>query len=196
MHQVGKLIKKMNNKVFKIVEALNEGKVILYPTDTIWGIGCDATNPEAIKRVYNIKQRSYDKPMIILVGDVDMLREYTEDVNVRLMKQILEFDEPTTIVYPKAINLPDILLEEDGSIAIRIVKHDLMTEVLNLFGKPIVSTSANLSGEPFPQNFNAIGDELKSMVDYIVDYDDSGEPQNKKPSAIYTISGHKLKKIR
>jgi L-threonylcarbamoyladenylate synthase len=186
----------MNQKIFEIVEALNEGKVILYPTDTIWGIGCDATNPEAIKKVYDIKQRPYDKPMIILVGDIDMLREYTEEVNVRLLKKILEFEEPTTIVYPKAMNLPDILLEKDGSIAIRIVKHDLMTEVLNLFGKPIVSTSANLSGEPYPRKFKHISEKLKSMVDYIVDYDDSNTPEDIKPSAIYTISGHKLKKIR
>ncbi len=186
----------MNNRVFEVVKALNEGKVILYPTDTIWGIGCDATNTEAIKRVYDIKERPYDKPMIILVGDVDMLREYVEDIDVRMLKKILQFEEPTTIVYPKAINLPDILLEQDGSIAIRIVKHDLMTEVLNLFGKPIVSTSANLSGYPHPKNFSDIPEELKSMVDYIVDYDDTSEPTQKKPSSIYVIKGNSLKKIR
>jgi len=186
----------MNNKVFEIVKALNEGKVILYPTDTIWGIGCDATNTEAIKRVYDIKERPYDKPMIILVGDLDMLREYVEDIDVRLLKKILKFKEPTTIVYPKAINLPDILLEKDGSIAIRIIKHELMTEVLNLFGKPIVSTSANLNNEPYPKKFADISKDLKMRIDYIVDYEDKNEIEDKKPSSIYVIKGHQLKKIR
>ncbi len=186
----------MNNQVFEIVEALNQGKIILYPTDTIWGIGCDATNTDAIKRIYDIKQRPYDKPMIILVGDIDMLREYVEDISVRSLRKILDFKNPTTIVYPRAINLPDILLEKDGSIAIRIIKHPLMTEVINLFGKPIVSTSANLAGEPFPKKFKDISPELLQLVDYTVEYNDLNEQEDKEPSDIYLLENDKLKKIR
>lgn len=153
----------MQNELNSTIEILEQGGTILYPTDTIWGIGCDATNAAAIEKIYEMKQRDHSKSMLILCADEVMLRNYISGPMINSHE-----DRPTTIIYPNAINLPKNLLAADGSIGIRIPKMEFCQRLLRLFGKPIVSTSANLSGEPSPACFDEISMALKERVSYIV----------------------------
>lgn len=173
----------------------NEG-TILYPTDTIWGIGCDATKIRAIEKVYQIKKRPKNNPFIILVSSVAMLLKYADDVPEMIFDFLENVKEPTTIIYPKSKNLPKEVCNIDGSIAIRICNEPFCKLLISTFRKPIVSTSANISNEPSPKNFKEISNDIKNQVDYIVKYrqDDITEA---KPSAIYKlIDNHRLDKIR
>ena len=154
----------------KSLEILNRGGVILYPTDTVWGICCEATNPTAVERIFTIKRRNEAQAMLTLVDGFDMLATYVEDIPdiaVRLMK---ETAEPLTMIYPKAKNLPVNLIADDGSIGIRIVCEPFCLQLIREFGKPIVSTSANISGKSTPAIFNDISEEIKASVDYIVSW--------------------------
>jgi len=154
--------------VEKSLEILNRGGVILYPTDTVWGIGCDATNKIAVERIYTIKQRNEAQTMLTLVDGLDMLATYVEevpDVAVQLMRKAIR---PLSVIYPKAKNLAENLIANDGSIGIRIVQESFCRQLINAFGKPIVSTSANVSGEPTPGTFDEISGKIKEAVDYIV----------------------------
>jgi len=155
-------------EISKSVDLLRKGKVLLYPTDTVWGIGCDATNNKAVQKVYQIKERSKNKSMILLLDDIDKLKQYMEKVPGVAYDLIQNALSPLTIVYSRAKNLPKRLIADDGSIAIRIVKGDYCSEVIKQLGKPLVSTSANLSGQPTPSTFEQIEDSLKQMVDYVV----------------------------
>jgi len=158
----------MKNIVDETCEVLGKGGTILYPTDTIWGIGCDACNEKAIARVYDIKHRDKGKSMLILVDSMEMMRKYTASVPEIAEELIEAADRPLTIIYPKANNLPQNLVAEDGSIGIRIVNDDFCREIIGVFGKPIVSTSANLSGCNPPLGYCDIASEIKNNVDYIV----------------------------
>lgn len=152
------------------LETLRSGGIILYPTDTIWGVGCDATNPEAVEKVYALKGRSKDKSLIILLENDNRLASYVNEIP-DVAYQLIELSEkPLTIVYSKAKNLAPNLIAEDGTIGIRIVKHHFCVQLIQRFKKPIVSTSANLSGAPSPRNFNDISDEIKAGVDYVVQF--------------------------
>lgn len=159
----------MINQVKHAVDVLKKGGVILYPTDTIWGIGCDAQNIQSIERIRRIKHRSVRSNFILLVSDVEMLLHYTGFLSQPVQNEILAFELPTTVVYPNASNLPPEVLAEDGSIAIRIVKNEFCIEVLNMFGKPIVSTSANISGDPPPATFSEISYKIIHKMDYVVE---------------------------
>lgn len=152
----------------KALEILKNGGTILYPTDTIWGIGCDATNVEAINKIYDIKKRDKNKSMIILVESEKRLQDL---VNVPEMAwQIIDLSEkPVTIVYESAKNLPKELLAEDGSIGIRLVKHDFCKKLISKLNKPLVSTSANFSGDKSPMTFSDINPEIVNLVDYAVE---------------------------
>jgi L-threonylcarbamoyladenylate synthase len=150
------------------LELLKRGGVILYPTDTVWGIGCDATDRTAVERIYAIKQRNEAKTMLVLVDGLDMLSDYVEEVPDIALKLMDEADKPLTIIYPKAKNLPDKLIADDGSIGIRIVNEPFCRQLIRSFGKPMVSTSANISGEPTPATFDEISGNIKAAVDYIV----------------------------
>ena len=150
------------------VDALRTGKTILYPTDTIWGIGCDATHFNAIEKIYSLKQRDHAKSMLILCADEEMLREYIPNLNPQALDLALHSERPTTVIFPHAQNLPSNLLAADGSIGIRIPKMDFCQSVLRQFGKPIVSTSANLSGEPSPKCYGEISPALRERIDYCV----------------------------
>ena len=165
----------------KAVEVLRKGGVILYPTDTVWGIGCDATNAEAVKRVYDIKQRDDSKAMICLVDSDARLQRYVRnvpDVAWQLIDSLKETSttpdgspsgvKPTTIILDGAINLAENLIAEDGSIALRITQEAFSKELCYRFQKALVSTSANLSGHPSPQRYEEIEEELKRRVDYCV----------------------------
>ena len=158
----------MKNIVDETCKVLEKGGTILYPTDTIWGIGCDACNENAIARIYNIKHRDKGKSMLILVDSMEMMKKYTEFIPEIAEQLIDAADRPLTIIYPKAKNLPQNLIAEDGSIGIRIVNDDFCRELIGVFGKPIVSTSANLSGCNPPLGFCDIANEIKSEVDYVV----------------------------
>ena len=144
------------------------GGVILYPTDTVWGIGCDACNEAAVERIYTIKQRNEARTMLVLVDERDMLSDYVDEIPNIALKLMDETVKPLSIIYPKAKNLPDNLVADDGSIGIRIVNDPFCRQLIRAFGKPIVSTSANISGEPTPATFNDISGDIKSAVDYIV----------------------------
>lgn len=158
----------MKNIVDKTCKVLENGGTILYPTDTIWGIGCDACNENAIARIYNIKHRDKGKSMLILVDSMEMMKKYTTSIPEIAVDLIDAADRPLTIIYPKAKNLPKNLVAEDGSIGIRIVNDDFCRELIGVFGKPIVSTSANLSGTNPPLGFCDIATEIKDEVDLVV----------------------------
>lgn len=158
----------MDDQIKLAVKVLREGGTILYPTDTIWGIGCDATNEAAVAKIYRIKQREDSKSMLTLIDNPNRLLQYVNQVP-EIAWEILDVAEkPLTIIYPKAKNLASNLIASDGSIGIRVVNHDFCRRLISAFSKPIVSTSANISGEPSPKNFNSISEEIKSAVDYIV----------------------------
>ncbi len=151
-----------------ITDVLVKGGLLLFPTDTIWGIGCDATNDEAIRKIYTLKKRDLSQKFIILVDSLDMLRNYVQEVPPKIDNLLLYHERPLTVIYEKAKNLPDILISEDGSIAIRVVVDDFCKDLIHQFGKPIVATSANVSGSPFPPNFGGISSEIIQGVDYVV----------------------------
>lgn len=144
----------------------NEG-LILYPTDTIWGIGCDATNSKAVEKVYDLKQRDRNKPLIILVDSSDMIQDYVEHVHPRIDTLLMHHIRPLTIIFNKAKNLPENLVAQDGSIAIRVVQDKFCRELISYYGKPLVATSANISDEPFPGNFGEISSAVIKQVDYV-----------------------------
>ena len=149
------------------VEVLRKGGVILYPTDTVWGIGCDATNAEAVAKVYEIKHREDSKALICLVDSEGRLQRYVRDVP-EIAWQLMEMSEkPMTVILDNAINLAPNLIAEDGSIALRITKEAFSKELCYRFQKAIVSTSANISGEPAAQNYHDISSELLEAVDYV-----------------------------
>ena len=153
------------------VEVLRKGGVILYPTDTVWGIGCDATNAEAVKRVYDIKQRDDSKAMICLVDSDARLQRYVRnvpDVAWQLIDSLKDGDvKPTTIILDGAINLAENLIADDGSIALRITQEPFSKELCYRFQKALVSTSANISGEPAAQNYCDIDPRIIEQVDYV-----------------------------
>ncbi len=160
----------MNKDIQKAIDVLQAGGLILYPTDTIWGIGCDATNPEAVDKVFKLKGRSNTKALITLIENENNLASYVREIP-DVAYQLIEFAEkPLTIVYDDAKNLAKNLIAEDGSVGIRVTSHPFCKQLLQRFRKPIVSTSANLSGQAAPESFYDISDEIKEGVDYIVNY--------------------------
>ena len=175
---------------------MQEGGVILYPTDTVWGLGCNATNPDAVRRVYEIKQRADSKAMLVLVDSPVKVDFYVQDVPDVAWDLIEVADRPLTIIYSGARNLAPNLLAEDGSVGIRVTGEDFSRRLCQQFRKAIVSTSANISGQPGAANFSEISDEVKSQVDYVVGFrqDDMSRP---KPSSIIKLEkGGVIKIIR
>lgn len=170
----------------KCVEVLKKGGVILYPTDTVWGIGCDATNAEAVKRVYEIKRRADNKAMLLLVDNADRICRYVAKVPMVAWDLIELADKPLTIIYDGARNLAPNLIAEDGSIGIRVTSELFSKELCYRFQKAIVSTSANISGEPTPRFFAEISPEIIEAVDYVVGYKQQ-ERGNPKSSSIIKL---------
>jgi len=158
------------NDINECCHVLEQGGLILYPTDTIWGIGCDATNEKAVEKIYKLKKRDDKKSMIILVADEKDILHYAEDPGKKIFDHLSSTVKPTTVIYERAKNIAPNLISSDGTLAIRIVKDTFCKQLIGQFRKPIVSTSANISGEPFPGNFNEIRDEIKNGVDYIVQH--------------------------
>lgn len=160
----------MTDDIKKACEVLMAGGVILYPTDTIWGIGCDATNEDAVKKVYELKKRRDNKALIVLLDNAVKLDYYINDVPEIAWDLIEVAHKPLTIVYDNARNLASNLIADDGSIGIRITQEKFSHNLCQRFRKAIVSTSANISGETSPRNFNEISEDIKLNVDYIVQY--------------------------
>ncbi len=156
--------------IIKALEVLRSGGIILYPTDTIWGIGCDATNPAAVNRIYEIKQRQDTKSMLVLMENPNLLNSYISEVPEVAWELIDVADTPLTIIYSGAKNLAANLLAKDGSVGIRITNEAFTQQLIQRFRKPVVSTSANISGQKSPQNFAEISDEIKKSVDFIVNF--------------------------
>lgn len=170
----------------KAIEVMKNGGVILYPTDTVWGIGCDATNEEAVAKVYKIKHRDDSKALICLVDSSVRLQRYVRNVPEVAWKIMELATKPTTIIFDNAVNLAPNLIAEDGSIGMRITQEPFSKELCYRFQKPIVSTSANISGEPAAQNYKDITEELLNSVDYVC-YSRRQEKKPHTPSSIIRI---------
>lgn len=172
-----------NNDINECLQVLQSGGLILYPTDTIWGIGCDATNESAVAKIYALKKRADEKSMVILVADEPSIAKYITQPDVKIFDYIKGIYKPTTVIYEGATGLAQNAVAKDGSVAIRIVKDDFCKQLIHTFDKPIVSTSANISGYPPPSIFADIDNAIKNGVDYIVQHrQDDLTPSS--PSAI------------
>ena len=176
----------LREEIHYCVNLLKAGKVILYPTDTIWGIGCDATNTRAVERIYKIKQREARKSMIILLDDEKNLEKYVSGVPPIAYDLIRNSASPLTIVYPGARNISKKLIRKDGTIAIRIARDRFASQVVRHLGKPLVSTSANISGTPTAVTFGMINPELIGKVDYVVKHFRE-QTHSMKPSTVIRL---------
>lgn len=154
----------------KALETLRNGGIILYPTDTIWGLGCDATNSNAVGKIFSIKEREESKSLLILVNGDAMLERYVAEIPEIALELNSVSDTPITIIYPKGKNLAEGVCSDDGSVGIRICNEEFCNELIGRFRKPIVSTSANFSGKPSPANFSEIELSLIEKADYVVKY--------------------------
>ncbi len=176
----------LKDEVKNALDVINQGGIILYPTDTIWGLGCDATNTEAIQKIYALKQRAQEKSMIILLDTENKLESYIQEVPA-IAYDLIEFTEnPLTLVMPGAKNVSPALIASDGSVGVRVSSHPFCQQLIQRLRKPLVSTSANISGQPSPQNFSQISDEIISGVDYVVNLDQH-DLSIKKPSTIMRL---------
>ena len=170
----------------KALEVLRSGGIILYPTDTVWGIGCDATDPAAVAKIYEIKKRADSKSLVLLASDMDMICRYVKEIPEMAVQLVEVNDKPMTIIYPDAVSGPAPVaagelpkadrhclayntVAEDGTVGIRITMMDFCQQLVSKFGRPIVSTSANISGEPTPKKYAEISEEIRNAVDYVVD---------------------------
>lgn len=171
----------MNEEIQKALEVLRSGGIILYPTDTVWGIGCDATDPEAVAKIFAIKKREDSKSLVLLASDMDMICRYVKEIPEMAVQLVEVNDKPMTIIYPDAIAgdqgnmkadrrcLAFNTVAQDGTVGIRIPMMDFCLQLVAKLGRPLVSTSANISGEPTPKKFSEISETIRSAVDLIVD---------------------------
>ncbi|UOE48173.1 L-threonylcarbamoyladenylate synthase [Mucilaginibacter sp. SMC90] len=178
----------LRDEVAKALKIVQDGGIILYPTDTIWGIGCDATNTEAIQKIYRLKQRDEAKSMIILLDTENKLESYITEVNPLAFELIEYAENPLTLVMPGAKNISPALIAADGSVGIRVVKDTpFCQQLIQRLRKPLVSTSANISGKPSPQYFSQIDQEIIDGVDYVVDLEQHSK-EIKTPSTIMKLA--------
>lgn len=179
----------LRDDISDIARLLDSGAVICYPTDTIWGIGCDATNESAIERLSELKGRTPGMGYIILVDSIDMLKRYVARIHPRVETMLAYLNRPLTVVYQPAAGLPPALLHRDGTLAIRIVTDQFCQELISALGRPILSTAACKANEPFPPTFGAISSEILGAVDYVVKYrQDDKEPHT--PSTMARLDRH------
>ena len=176
----------MKVEINKALEVLKKGGVILYPTDTVWGLGCDALNEEAVAKINTIKDRTSDKNFIVLLNTVNQLQSYVGEIPDVAYELIEYAENPLTIIFSEAKNLAKNVINTDGSVGIRVVKHTFCEELIQRFRRPITSTSANISGEPTPQFFDEITQEIMGVVDYVVDFEQELRIV-KKPSTIIKL---------
>lgn len=177
----------IDDQLKEAVRILRAGGVILYPTDTIWGIGCDATNNQAVERIFDIKNRPTSKSMIVLIDNVAKTSIYVDDMPDVAWDLVEYATEPLTVIYQRGKNLASNVINEDGSIAIRVTKEDISSSLCRMLGRPLVSTSANLSGEPTANTFASISDKIKQSVDYIIPFRQN-EKNTPLPSRIIKLN--------
>lgn len=176
----------LKDEVAKSLAVVQQGGIILYPTDTIWGLGCDATNTEAVKKIYALKQRDEAKSVIVLLDTDNKLAGYVQDVP-DIAYELIEYAEhPLTLVMPGAKNLSPAVINADGTVGIRVAKHPFCQQLIQRLRKPLVSTSANISGQPSPPNFSQISPEIIAGVDYVVDFEQQ-DTTPKRPSTIMRL---------
>ena len=175
----------MKDKINKAKEVVLNGGVILYPTDTIWGIGCSPMIESAVKKIFKIKRRSNNKFLISLVSNIEMLERYVKNIPEYVLKYLYD-ESPTTIIYPKVKGLNQIMYGKNESIALRLVKDNFCKALIDEINTPLISTSANISGNPFPKGFKEIDKKIINEVDYVVNFNDSNF-KNSKPSRIIKV---------
>lgn len=183
----------MENEINNALKVLKQGGTILYPTDTVWGIGCDATNYEAVEKIYNLKRRKESKSMICIVSNFKMLNQYIEDVPEVAYDIIKYAIKPTTIIYDRPLHVAENLIASDNTLAIRVIREGFCNSLLRKFKKPIVSTSANISDQPTPKSFKEISEEILKGVDYVVNLHDKKKAG--KPSSIIKLSNDGIVKV-
>ena len=186
----------MHDDLKKALEILKDGGVILYPTDTVWGIGCDATNAEAVQKIYEIKKREDSKSMLVLMENPALLGRYVDEVPEVAWDSVEISSTPLTVIYPNAKNLAKNLIAEDGSVGVRFTKEKFTSQLLQRLRKPLVSTSANISGEKSPAIFDEISEEIKNAVDYVVEYRQDDISLAKPSSIIKLGSGGRIDILR
>jgi len=169
--------------VEECLKVLHQGGVILYPTDTVWGLGCDACNPEAVAKIFAIKQRAEAKSLLVLLADERELMQYVTAPDPAVFDYLMQTSKPTTVIYEGVINMADNVIAEDGSVGIRLVQDTFCRHLVKRLRKPLVSTSANISGQPTPANFTTISSAIKEAVDYVVQYRQD-DPRPAQPSSI------------
>jgi L-threonylcarbamoyladenylate synthase len=184
----------MEEEVKKACDRVRSGGIILYPTDTVWGIGCDATCREAVNRIYEIKKRPDSKSMLVLIDSLAKLDYYVDELPPVALDLIDWSDKPLTIIYSGARNVAPNLIAPDGTLGIRVTRESFSQALCRRLKKPLVSTSANISGQPAPANFSEISDEIIRAVDYVVDYRRE-ETVHAKPSGIIQLGKGGLIKI-
>lgn len=189
-------MEKFEDDIIKSIDVINNGGIILYPTDTIWGIGCNATHEAAIKKIYTLKKRDEKKSMIILVSDINEIELYVSNPSKKLLDFLSTPKKPVTAIFENGINLPSLCINDDGTIAIRIVKDDFCRELIRRSGVPLVSTSANVSGKNYPRNFEEISEEIKKGVDYLVQHRRNDLNIYQPSSIIKLNSTGEIEKIR
>jgi L-threonylcarbamoyladenylate synthase len=183
-----------NNDINAAVATLKSGGIILYPTDTIWGLGCDATNEKAVEKIFNIKARDENKSLIILVSGEQMLERYADSIPNVAFELVSVADKPLTIIYPKGKNLAKGVCAADGSVGIRVCRDEFCNRLLTQFRKPLVSTSANFSGKPSPEFFGDIEQDLINIVDYSVTFRQQ-ERRKCAPSSVIKFNANGTFKI-
>ncbi len=183
----------MNEEIKNTLQVLKKGGIILYPTDTVWGIGCDASNPEAVKKIYHLKQREDSKALICLVADDRMLKKYVKNIPAAALNIIDVSDKPTTIIYDDAQNLAHNLIAKDSTIAIRIPDNEFCYQLSRKLNGAVVSTSANISGQLTPKSFKEIAPAILKGVDYVVNL--QREKTCNKPSSIIKLSNSGIFKV-
>ena len=184
----------MNLQILKASYSLVTGGTILYPTDTVWGLGCDATNKQAVHKIFKLKKREESKSLVVLVSSLDMLKDYVSNIPDKAIQIIHTSTKPTTIIYHQPKGLAFNTIAVDHTVAIRIPKHEFCIQLINQFGKPIVSTSANISGSPTPSDFSEISQAILEGVDYVVNLE--RDKITDKSSTILKLIGDEIKVIR
>ncbi len=184
----------MKDQIARAVQVLRSGGLILYPTDTVWGIGCDATNAEAVDKIYKLKRSVNKKSMIVLVGDIDSVGRYVNGAPAVAWDLFETATSPLTLILSGAANVAENLVPDEGTLGVRVPNHEFCRQLLHRFGRPLVSTSANISGEPAPMDFAGISEEIRSGVDMVIDPRFEGKPTG-QPSSIIAIDQSGLFKI-
>lgn len=179
----------------RATETLKNGGIILYPTDTVWGLGCDATNEQAVRNIFRVKERNESKSLIILMHSVDMLRQYTENISEKMLTFAKEQTQPTTVIYQNPKNLTISAISADNTVAIRLTNEPFSNALIRNFGKPIISTSANISGSPTPRVFSEIAPIIIKRCQYVVQFRQNDNNPS-QPSALVRFTNGTFQKIR